>query len=127
MMKFRLWMLLTIAMVASVAPAPAGAEALRGDQFLTMLTGQTSNNVQSVVNKANGMGYLQGLLDSYMVFSTRDPSLRIYCMPTEGFSIAQARRVVIQWLEAHPQRLHEEARILIFHALADAFPCPQIK
>jgi hypothetical protein len=127
MMKFRLWMLLTIAMVASVVPAPAGAEALRGDQFLTMLTGQTSNNVQSVVNKANGMGYLQGLLDSYMVFSTRDPSLRIYCMPTEGFSIAQARRVVIQWLEAHPQRLHEEARILIFHALADAFPCPQIK
>ena len=127
MMRVRLWMLLTIAMVAIAAPTPAGAEALRGDQFLTMLTGQTSNNVQSVVNKANGMGYLQGLLDSYMVFSTRDPSLRVYCMPTEGFSIAQARRVVIQWLEAHPQRLHEEARILIFHALADAFPCPQIK
>ena len=127
MLKYRLWMLLTVAVVVSVAPTPAGAEALRGDQFLTMLTGQTSNNVQSVVNKANGMGYLQGLLDSYIVFSTRDPSLRVYCMPTEGFSIAQARRVVIQWLEAHPQRLHEEARILIFHALADAFPCPQIK
>jgi hypothetical protein len=127
-MKIRLWMLLTIAMVLSAAPTPAGAEAMLGDQFLTMLTGKASNNVQSVVNEANGKGYLQGVMDSYMVVSTFNPDLpKYYCMPTEGVSIAQARRVVIQWLEAHPQRLREEARILIFHALADAFPCPQIK
>ena len=117
-----LWMGI-IACISLGAADDANAQALRGDQLLAMLTGESSSNVQGIVNKANGMGYLQGLLDAYMVFSTRDPSLKIYCMPAEGFSVSRAREIVIKWLELHPNRLPEQARILVFHALADSFPC----
>jgi hypothetical protein len=112
-----------IACISLGAADDATAQALRGDQLLAMLTGESSSNVQGIVNKANGMGYLQGLLDAYMVFSTRDPGLKIYCMPAEGLSVSRAREIVIKWLELHPNRLPEQARILVFHALADSFPC----
>jgi hypothetical protein len=119
---------LSLAIIAGVGLGAVGhgnAQALRGDQFLAMLSGERAHHVPGFVNKANGMGYLQGVLDAYMVFSTRDPGLRIYCMPAEGISVAQAREIVIKWLELHPNRLQEQARILIFHALADSFPCRQ--
>jgi hypothetical protein len=114
-----------VACISLNVAGQANAQALRGDQLLAMLSGESSRNVQGIVNKANGMGYLQGLLDGYMVFSTRDPSLKIYCMPAEGLSVSLARDVVIKWLKSHPERLPEQARILVFHALAESFPCKQ--
>jgi len=101
----------------------ARAQALSGDQLLFMLTGEASSSFQTNVNRYRAMGYIQGLLDSYTVFSTRDPSLNIYCMPVKGVSSSQARKVIIKWLEEHPQRLDEQARLLVFHALAEAYPC----
>jgi hypothetical protein len=112
-----------LVMLGCFVSVRADAQALRGDQLLSMLTGKKTSNAQGIVNQANGMGYLQGLMDSYMVVSTFNPGLQYYCMPEEGISVAQARQVVIRWLERHPERLKEQARILVFHALADAFPC----
>lgn len=99
------------------------AEALRGDQLLVMLTDESSSGVQASVNRYRAMGYIQGLLDSYAVFSTRDRSLNVYCMPEQGVSTAQARILIVKWLKENPTRLHEQARLLVFHALAEAFPC----
>ena len=59
------------------------AETLRGDQLLIMLTDDSSSGMQANVNRYRAMGYIQGLLDSYTVFSTRDPSLDIFCMPQQ--------------------------------------------
>jgi hypothetical protein len=101
----------------------ASAETLRGDQLLMMLTDESSSGMQANVNRYRAMGYIQGLLDSYAVFSTRDPSLDVYCMPEQGVSSAQARILIVKWLREHPERLHEQARLLVFHALAEAFPC----
>ncbi|KPJ79011.1 MAG: hypothetical protein AMJ54_00695 [Deltaproteobacteria bacterium SG8_13] len=101
----------------------ASAETLRGDQLLIMLDDESSSGVQANVNRCRAMGYIQGLLDSYTVFSTRDPSLKVFCMPEQGVSSAQARILIVKWLKEHPERLHEQARLLVFHALAEAFPC----
>lgn len=110
--------------LASLICAAASAETLRGDQLLIMLTDESARGMQASISRYRAMGYIQGLLDSYTVFSTRDPSLDIFCMPEQGVSTAQARILIVKWLKENPERLHEQARLLVFHALAEAFPCP---
>lgn len=112
-----------VAVLASVICGAASAETLRGDQLLIMLTDESSSGMQASINRYRAMGYIQGLLDSYTVFSTRDPSLDVFCMPEQGVSSAQARILIVKWLKENPERLHEQARLLVFHALAEAFPC----
>jgi hypothetical protein len=122
-MRLRIFVVGAILILACGWADSLRAQALSGDQLLFMLSGEASSGFQTNMNRYRAMGYIQGLLDSYIVLSTRDPSLNIYCMPLEGVSSLQARKVIIKWLEAHPQRLNEQARILVFHALAEAFPC----
>ncbi len=121
----RLWIRVagtSVVMVCLICGS-ASAQTLRGDQLLMMLTDDSTSGMQANVNRYRAMGYIQGLLDSYTVFSTRDPSLEIYCMPKQGVSSAQARILIVKWLKENPKRLHEQARLLVFHALSDAFPC----
>lgn len=122
-MRFWIRVAALVAAVVCLIHGTASAEALRGDQLLMMLTDESSSGMQANVNRYRAMGYIQGLLDSYAVFSARDPSLDVYCMPEQGVSSAQARILIVKWLKEHPKRLHEQARLLVFHALADAFPC----
>ena len=44
------------------------------------------------------------------------------CVP-EAVAVEQATRVVIRYLEEHPERLHESDVSLLIRALQDAFPC----
>ena len=39
-------------------------------------------------------------------------------------TVGQFMRVVLAWLRANPQRVHEASDILVATALRDAFPCP---
>ena len=116
----------TVAAIVCLSVGAASAETLRGDQLLMMLTNESASGMQANVSRYRGMGYIQGLLDSYAVFSARDPSLNVYCMPKKGVSSAQARILIVRWLKANPERLHEQARLLVFHALSAAFPCPEL-
>jgi hypothetical protein len=43
--------------------------------------------------------------------------------PPEGATVNQGVRVVIQFLEANPQRLHESFNWLVVYALRSAWPC----
>ena len=113
-MRLRIFVIGAILIVTCVFADSARAQALSGDQLLFMLKGESSSSYQTNVNRYRAMGYIQGLLDSYTVFSTRDPSLNIYCMPLKGVSSSKARKVIIKWLEEHPQRLNGQARILVF-------------
>ena|GEM_PF-1066994 len=122
-MRLRIFVIGAILIVICIFADSVRAQALSGDQLLFMLKGESSTKYQTNVNRYRAMGYIQGLLDSYTVFSTRDPSLNIYCMPLKGVSSSQARKVIVKWLEEHPQRLNEQARILVFHALLEAYPC----
>ncbi len=39
----------------------------------------------------------------------------------------QKARIMVKWLEGHPERLHERDTYLIVSALVDAFPCSKSK
>lgn len=43
--------------------------------------------------------------------------------PPEGGAITQAARVFVKFLEQHPERLHEDFRMLALEAMHEAWPC----
>jgi hypothetical protein len=45
-----------------------------------------------------------------------------YCLP-QGLASEQEVRVVVTYLQSHPERLQEEGRTLALDALHEAFPC----
>jgi hypothetical protein len=47
----------------------------------------------------------------------------MYYCPPEGFSVAQAVPAVVEYLQAHPERLDTDSHVLVFAALSYAFPC----
>jgi hypothetical protein len=120
-MKYRF--LFIVVIFVCIIPSPVLADAVQGEQLLFWLTGQSPSEVEAFMNKAKSMAYVQGMLDLYVVLSHRDPGLKIYCVPDEGISIGQAKDIIVKWLNAHPKRMKEEARILVLYALRDAFPC----
>ena len=47
----------------------------------------------------------------------------LYCTPDE-VGIEQLVRVVVVYLETHPEKLHQEPYLLVWNAIREAFPCP---
>jgi hypothetical protein len=45
------------------------------------------------------------------------------CLPAGGITGAQAQRVVVRWLEMHPEKLHLDFKELAMEALVDVWPC----
>ena len=45
------------------------------------------------------------------------------CFPESGISNGQAARIVVNFLDEHPEKLHEYKLHLILEAFAHAFPC----
>lgn len=49
------------------------------------------------------------------------PNMR-FCAPTTG-TVTQAVRVVVKYLDDHPERLHDHFDILAVEGLRNAWPC----
>jgi hypothetical protein len=47
---------------------------------------------------------------------------RLICIP-DGVTNGQSVKVVVRYLDQHPEALHKFAGLLVFEALTDAFPC----
>lgn len=69
------------------------------------------------------LGLLRGLTNMNMVWQqyTKDASM-FFCVPPES-KTGQWMRVVVKYLQEHPERLHEEDIALASLALTSAFPC----
>jgi hypothetical protein len=64
------------------------------------------------------MGYLAGASDAYV-----DTSFASKCMAKE-IILSQLKVVVRDWLDQHPDRLHEPAVWLVRDAISEYGPCP---
>lgn len=67
--------------------------------------------------------YLSGFIDMHSWAIHRGAKTGI-CIPADGISNEQAMRVFIAWAERNPKELHQSARLGVYLALVDAFPCP---
>jgi hypothetical protein len=43
--------------------------------------------------------------------------------PPEGFTAEQATRIVVKYIDARPERMHEVFYLLAWEALSEAWPC----
>lgn len=67
-------------------------------------------------------GYISGMVDNYQIMrSLGAPPL--FCPPEQGMALDQQLRIVVKHLENNPEALHETARVEVFRALVNAFPC----
>ena len=79
---------------------------------------------------ANGGGtsldcaaYVQGFVDGMIMGYTAHGTVRGYCPPVGGVTVARGRAIIEGWLRDHPERLGGNAGILAGLALAEAYPC----
>lgn len=99
----------------------------RGDQLLWECQGMADTEMKAASGKLHCAGYLSGFVDSYRVMVAMTKMPDAFCLPRDGVSSDQLMRVVVKWLEAHPEQLHETARGSVFIALQKAFPCQEGK
>ena len=114
-----------IPLLALLLPATALAvgSQWRSDELLWSCTGVATTEVEASLGKIKCAAYISGILDSYRVISFQVPQARFICLPDQGISNDQAIRVVIKWLQEHPSRLQESARVSVLTALKYACPC----
>jgi hypothetical protein len=74
------------------------------------------------------VGLANGVRPTYTEFtSDKDIGPIDVCFPKgNGVSNDQVVRIVVKWLQDHPQELHKGAESLVVCALHDSFPCRAI-
>lgn len=83
------------------------ALALTGNE----LKGYLGNDVG--LNKGIAYGYMEGVIDA---------RAREICLPN-GVSKGQMIDIVVNYLNAHPEVLHQPADDIVFFAITKAWPC----
>jgi hypothetical protein len=68
-------------------------------------------------------GHCAGIIDTWSFVSTSLPESDRFCAP--NVPPLQAQRVVVRWLETHPENLHLSFKGLALSALKEAWPCPK--
>jgi hypothetical protein len=75
------------------------------------------------------MGYCAGIIHGVAgshrfsgVAPRADAAKAAFCLP-ESMTIHEGARAVVQYLNEHPERLHDEATDAVTAALGQAFPC----
>jgi hypothetical protein len=67
--------------------------------------------------------YTQGNIRSMPEISSKSANIAVpICIPADS-TPAQAVRIILKWLDAHPEKLHYPIYVLAEFALHDAFPC----
>jgi hypothetical protein len=98
--------------------ASVNAEEPSGDGKELLRDCETTKNVSSTMWC---YGYLNGILDMQSL-TEGNPYLPTLCTPPE-VTMEQARRVVVKYLQNHPEKLHYGEHALTYIALIEAFPC----
>jgi len=124
-------LLLTILLLPSVSSAAPddGNALLEGcKSAIYIVDGKDKSNVtDKAMSMGLCMGLVRGMIDAGTAINTLAQSHgsakhSLYCVP-EDVSTIQAVRLVVKYLEAHPEDLHQKGTGLIALALAKSYPC----
>ena len=75
------------------------------------------------------LGYITGFIDGYNIGMETEKSQTgllhpAFCLPAkEPLPASQGLRIVVKWLNGHPDRLQQPKQVLITLAFKEAFPC----
>lgn len=68
------------------------------------------------------LGFMRGIIGSNGIYESLNKT-SLFCFPESGIEARQALRIIVKYLEDHPQDLHYSESTLAILALQDAFPC----
>ena len=69
-------------------------------------------------------GLCVGFINGYRQLATMLPEQKLLCLPSENVPNGQLIKVVVKYLDQHPEKLHLPAAQLIYESTNEAFPCP---
>jgi hypothetical protein len=79
-------------------------------------------DAQARADAALCIGFVEGFLYGHGWKSWRTGEDMYFC-PPDGFGYRQAVPIVVEYLEAHPERRIQRAHLLLFSALSSTLPC----
>lgn len=119
-MKLGSCMLLVAALMAE--PCYAVAKSGTGNELLEHCRGLMQRAPVKNRVEAFGQGQCAGVV--WALTTTGEALGRLSsCLP-EGVNMGQGLRVVVKFLDEHPERTHEDFVLLAATALHEAWPCP---
>ena len=117
----------TIAVLILACPAVAlaimdtGIDLLKGCQAIVAVAEKRQVDAATAGNALLCSGYLMGMIDAEKYL--KDAGVNLFCLPNGGISTQQAARIVLKYLNDHPEELHREPRTLVYLSLYNAYPC----
>jgi Rap1a immunity proteins len=126
----------TIFLTLSVALASCAVAKAEADIYSANAVLPGCKALRGFPNPASGMirisdrdqGYCAGLIDGIAWVMRDNSDLGAGCAHyPKGVSLGQQIQVVIHYIEARPNRLHESFNRLVVEALIDAWPCRDAK
>jgi hypothetical protein len=69
-------------------------------------------------------GRCSGVVEVLMIFADELTATLKFC-PPKGAPVIQGIRVVVRYLENHPERLQDPFVALAYEAMSEAWPCPK--
>jgi hypothetical protein len=104
---------------------PEGSLYESGDNFLRACedTPKVPESVQLTC-----FGYVNGVIDGaeittefFLEYAKKDA--HAFCADPK-VTYGQKYRIVLKYIKAHPEKSHQQTRLLVIQAMLDAFPCP---
>ncbi|MDN7141981.1 hypothetical protein KC131_15140 [Pseudomonas sp. JQ170] len=119
--------ILAVALSAfSVAAIAEPGRVTNGQDLLTACKDFIDNPSGPLAEQFN-MGYCAGMIpavgNSFILYKAINPEKPVVCIPEQQFTQGQAIRVVIKYLEDHPESLHKSPMELTSLAYLQAYPC----
>ncbi|MEH6811293.1 MAG: Rap1a/Tai family immunity protein [Motiliproteus sp.] len=70
-------------------------------------------------------GLLQGVREVNRLYEGKNASEAYFCLGSQRLSHSETAKLVVDYLQQNPQRLHQNESILTVQALRQAYPCQQ--
>jgi len=74
--------------------------------------------------EATKVGQCSGAIDAiFMLRRALDQSIR-FCPPPRGVTLRQNAKIVVKYLNDHPEQTNDDFTLLVIRAFDQAWPCP---
>jgi hypothetical protein len=113
------YLIFGIVFAALLSASGAWAEFVNGSALLEKC------NSEDAYYEGRCLGYISGIYGTLYTLPEWKGFDEIVCVPPKA-SLRQLQKVVVMYLESHPEKLHLTASSLTLNAIGSAFPCREL-
>lgn len=85
---------------------------------------ENGSTIDGSIGGSYCLGMVNGMLNLNYIYQSQPGRDALFCLPAEPvITNIEAARVVVNYLQEHPQQLHEDQASLMFFAFEKAWPC----